>query len=202
MGLFKTKKKLTLLGTTKSVKRSKYIIVSALFCLTIAGIAYLLCTNDVDLAPTAKPEEHIQYSKKYNQEQKESLIFVQYAFGKFQTEIRPAYDDLLAYGSNYIGINSKQLNNYTKLISNYQENLLKYENLYPEQVTALNMVSSNILIFAKSLYSEKNWTKHLDLINSINNDISKLNSPLISLLHSKQLEYQIVRQNDLNIIKF
>ena len=64
------------------------------------------------------------------------------------------------------------------------------------------MVSSNILIFAKSLYSEKNWTKHLDLINSINNDISKLNSPLISLLHSKQLEYQIVRQNDLNIIKF
>lgn len=202
MGLFKTNKKLTLLGATKAVKRAKYIILSALFCLTIAGIAYLLCTNSVDLAPTAKPEEHIQYSKKYNQEQKESLIFVQYAFGKFQTEIRPAYDDLLAYGSNYIGINSKQLDNYTKLISNYRENLLKYENLYPEQVTALNMVSSNILIFAKSLYSEKNWTKHLDLINSINNDISKLNSPLISLLHSKQLEYQIVRQNDLNIIKF
>lgn len=202
MGLFKTKKNRTLLAAAKSKKRAKYIILSALFCLMIAGIAYFLKSNDAELAPTIKPTENIHFSKNYTKEQKESLIFVQYAFGKFQTDIRPAYDDLLAYGNNSIGITTNQLDKYTKLINHYLEDLLKYKNLYPEQVMALNNVSSNILIFAESLYSEKNWAKHLDLINSINNDISKLNSPLITLLHSNQLEYQIVRQNDLNIIKF
>lgn len=202
MGIFKQKKNKTLLAAAKSKKRTKYIIISALFCSMIAGIAYLLSTTKVELAPTNKPIENIHYSKKYNTEQKESLIFVQYAFGKFQTDIRPAYNDLLAYGNNYIGITTKQLDKYTKLITNYRDDLLKYENLYPEQVIALNDVSSNILIFAESLHREKNWTKHVDLINSINNGISMLNSPLINLLQSNQLEYQIVRQNDLNIIKF
>jgi len=47
---------------------------------------------------------------------------------------------------------NNQLTKYQKNINNYQEDLLKYENLYPEQVMAMNNVSSNIEVFAENLY--------------------------------------------------
>lgn len=201
MGLVKKNKKHSLPASSKIKNTAKFFIITAIFSFVIAYIAYVYNSNKVEHAPAI---ESIQFKNtlQYNEEQKESMLFAKYAFGKFQTDVRPAYENLLSYGRNYVILNSNQYNTYSNLINNYREGLLKYEDCYPEQVWALNDVTSNILVFAEKLQIETDWSEHLDLINSINNQISHLNTPLIKLLYSNQLEYQIVQQNDLNIVKF
>ncbi|MFJ8519458.1 hypothetical protein [Lysinibacillus xylanilyticus] len=199
MGLIKKNKRDSFLFSFKK-NIFKYVAFTALISILIAAVVYMFHSTRSEYAPAG---EFLELNNAHiTDEQKNILVFAKYAFGKFQTDIRPAYEDLLSKGRNYVGLTNRQLTNCKKLISTYQGDLLKYENLYPEQVSALNNVSSNIEIFAENLYQEKDWSQHIDLINIINNDIARLNSPLISLLHSNQLDYQIVRQNELNIIKF
>ncbi|MGE7843632.1 hypothetical protein ACQKNX_22985 [Lysinibacillus sp. NPDC093712] len=200
MGLINASKKSSLPASSKIKNTAKFIVITALFSFVIAAIAYMFNSTKIEHAPA---KESIQLNtSQYSEEQKESMLFIKYAFGKFQTDVRPAYEDLLSYGRNYVGLTNNQYNTYSNLLNNYRKDLLQYENHYPEQVLALNDVTSNILVFAEKLQIEKDWFKHLDLINSINNDISQLNTPLIKLLHTNQLDYQIVQQNDLNIVKF
>ncbi len=200
MGLINASKKSSLPTSSKIKNTAKFIVITALFSFVIAAIAYMFNSTKIEHAPA---KESIQLNtSQYSEEQKESMLFIKYAFGKFQTDVRPAYEDLLSYGRNYVGLTKNQYNTYSNLINNYRKDLLQYENHYPEQVWALNDVTSNILVFAEKLQIEKDWSKHLDIINSINNDISQLNTPLIKLLHTNQLDYQIVQQNDLNIVKF
>ena len=199
MGVIKRNKKDSFRFSVKKNKL-KIIVFTALFSILIAAVVYVLPSSEKEYAPS---EEFIELNNtQITDDQKEILVFAKYAFGKFQTDVRPAYEDLLSKGRNYVGLTNNQLTKYTKLINNYQEDLIKYENLYPEQVMALNNVSSNIEVFAEDLHQEKDWLQHIETINTISNDIAELNTPLIKLLHSNQLDYQIVRQNDLNIIKF
>ncbi|MDD1505317.1 hypothetical protein PVA17_21590 [Lysinibacillus sp. CNPSo 3705] len=200
MGLIKRSKRDSFLFSYKK-KKFKYIAFTAFISILVAAGIYMLHSKGSDVAPS---KEFIELNNPHylTDKQKDILMFAKYAFGKFQTDVRPAYEDLLSKGRNYVGLTNNQLNNCKKLINTYQGDLLRYEKLYPEQVSALNNVSLNIEIFAENLYQEKEWSQHIELINIINNDISRLNSPLISLLHSNQLDYQIVQQNDLNIIKF
>lgn len=199
MGVIKRNKKDSYRYSLKKNK-VKIIIFTALFSILIAAVVYVLPSTEKEYAPS---EEFIELNNtQITDDQKEILVFAKYAFGKFQTDIRPAYEDLLSKGRNYVGLTSNQLSKYKNMINNYQQDLLKYENLYPEQVIVLNNVSSNIIVFAEDLHQESDWSQHIETINSISNDIAELNSPLIKLLHSNQLDYQIVRQNDLNIIKF